>query len=78
MGEARCPESVPVTGTPEERTLVAGNTAFALDLYRELRNLQGNLFLSPYNISPCLAMAYAGARGETEREMAQTLHSSLS
>jgi len=78
VGVARCPESMPVTGTPEEQALVAGNTAFALDLYRELRDLPGNLFLSPYNISLCLAMAYAGARGDTEREMAEALHFSLS
>ena len=78
VGVARCPESMPVTGTPEEQALVAGNTAFALDLYRELRDLPGNLFLSPYNISLCLAMAYAGARGETQREMAEALRFSLS
>jgi len=52
---------------------VDGNTAFALDLYGRLRNGPGNLFFSPYSISACLAMVYAGARGETERQMAQVL-----
>ena len=50
-------------------TLVAGNTAFALDLYGGFSGGAGNLFFSPYGISTCLAIAYAGARGETERQM---------
>jgi len=58
--------------------LVAGNSAFAFDLYQALRE-QGddNLFYSPYSISLALAMTYAGARGETERQMAETLHFDL-
>lgn len=59
------------------RSLVDGNTAFAFDLYRELRGEKGNLFLSPYSISIALAMTYAGARGETESKMARTLHFGL-
>lgn len=50
------------------------NNAFALDLYRSLRSQDGNLVYSPYSISLALAMTYAGARGETESQMAQTLH----
>jgi len=54
---------------------VAGNTAFAFDLYQMLREKQdGNLFYSPYSISLALAMTYAGARGETEQQMAATMH----
>ncbi|HSR32452.1 MAG TPA: serpin family protein, partial [Anaerolineae bacterium] len=37
----------------------------------------GNLFYSPYSVSLALAMAYAGASGETDRQMADTLHFSL-
>jgi serpin B len=33
-----------------------------------------NLLFSPYSLSVALAMTYAGARGETEREMAEVLH----
>jgi serpin B len=33
----------------------------------------GNLFFSPYSISQALAMTYAGARAETETQMAATL-----
>ncbi len=54
--------------------LVQGNSAFAFDLYQALRAEGGNLFYSPYSISLALAMTYAGARSETEAEMAEALH----
>ena len=54
--------------------LVDGNNAFALDLYRTLSKEDGNLFYSPYSISLAMAMAYAGARGETATQFAETLH----
>ena len=58
-------------------TAVAGNTAFAFDLYSQLRTQEGNLFLSPYSISTALAMAYGGARGETATQMAKAMHFGL-
>jgi len=54
-----------------------GNTAFALDLYKELQEEQGNLFLSPYSISTALAMTYAGAKKTTAEQMADVLHFDL-
>ncbi len=57
--------------------LVAGNNAFAFDLYQAIRGSDGNLFYSPYSISLALAMTYAGARGETESQMADTLRFTL-
>ena len=60
------------------RDLVAGNSAFAFDLYQVLSAEDGNLFYSPYSISLALAMTYAGARGETEQQMANTLQFILS
>jgi serpin B len=55
--------------------LVHGNNTFALDLYHQLGTQQeGNLFYSPYSISLALAMVYAGARGETADQMANTLY----
>ena len=58
--------------------LVEGNSAFAFDLYQALRGEEGNLFYSPYSISVALAMTYAGARSETEQQMADTLKFLLS
>src|SRR5690349_15494415 len=60
------------------KPLVAGNTAFAVDLYGQLKGTEGDLFFSPYSVSTCLAMTHAGARGETERQMAQVLHLGMS
>src|ERR1019366_9211664 len=59
---------------PFMHRLVEANTAFALHLYGKLRSTAGNLALSPYSISSALAMTYAGACGDTAREMEQTLH----
>jgi serpin B len=57
--------------------LVSGNSAFAWDLYQLLRGREGNFFCSPASISLTLAMAHAGASGETEEQMAQALHFTL-
>jgi serpin B len=62
---------------PDTQSLVKGNSAFALDLYRMLKSEEGNLFISPFSVSSALAMTYAGARGETEKEMARALHFEL-
>lgn len=54
--------------------VVEGNNKFAFDLYAQLKEADGNLFFSPYSISTALAMTYAGARGNTEAQMADVLH----
>ena len=59
------------------RELVQGNNDFAFDLYRALSDEEGNLFYSPFSISQALAMTFAGAGGETERQMADTLQYQL-
>lgn len=56
------------------QSLVDNNNTFAFDLYRSLQAQDGNLIYSPYSISLALAMTYAGARGDTESQMAQVLH----
>jgi serpin B len=53
--------------------LVRGNNDFAFDLYRAEAG-EDNLIFSPYSISLAFSMAYAGARDETEAQMAETLH----
>jgi serpin B len=58
-------------------TLVKGNSAFALELYARLGRTDGNRFLSPFSISSALAMTYAGAEGDTAREIAKALHFNL-
>lgn len=58
--------------------LVSGNTDFAFDVYRVISSTGDNLFFSPYSISSALSMTYAGARGETEKQMADTLRYRLS
>jgi serine protease inhibitor len=64
-------------GPSLSENVVKGNTAFAVQLYRELGTREGNLFFSPYSVSSALGMTYAGARGNTAREMAGVLHFDL-
>lgn len=69
--------AAPSAARDEIAELVDGNSKFAFDLYRTLAEEDGNLFYSPYSMSLALAMTYAGARGETERQFADTLHFDL-
>lgn len=59
------------------KTLVKENTATAVELYQKLSPQEGNLFFSPYSLSVALSMTYGGARGDTQTQMAHTLHFSL-
>lgn len=68
---------IPFTASPEIKSVVEGNNAFALDLYQKLKDQPGNLSFSPYSISAALAMTSAGARGQTELEMTHALHFNL-
>jgi serpin B len=67
----------PEVSEAEMAALVEDNTAFAFELYKQLKEGDGNLFYSPYSLSLALAMTYAGASGETERQMANVLHFDL-
>ena len=69
--------ATPSATNEELNNLVDGNNNFAFDLYSALVNEDENLFFSPYSISLALAMTYGGARGETERQMAETLSFNL-
>jgi len=48
--------------------------AFAFDMYAELANSEGNLFISPYSVSSAMAMLYAGTSGEAAREIRGVMH----
>ncbi|MGD9117702.1 MAG: serpin family protein, partial [Dehalococcoidia bacterium] len=71
-------DTSPDVSAPDLSTLVEGNSQFAFDLYQQLKSEEGNLFYSPYSISLALAMTYAGARSETETQMADALDFLLS
>jgi serpin B len=73
-GGAAAEPAASEAGGGEVKNAVQGNTAFALDLYAQLRTGEGNLAVSPYSISTALAMTYVGARGETAEQMAKVLH----
>jgi serpin B len=60
------------------KIIVEGNNKFALELFAKLQNSKGNLFFSPYSISTALAMTCAGARSQTESQMADVLHFPIS
>jgi serpin B len=67
----------PDVTSDDKAALVAGNSTFAFNLYQKLgddaANQGKNMFYSPYSISEALAMAYAGADGNTATEMENTL-----
>lgn len=58
--------------------LVAGTTAFALDLHRALAETRdGNVFSSPQSVAFALSMSYAGAAGDTAAAFEDALRISL-
>ena len=54
-------------------TRIERNNEFAFKLFNELKESDDNLIVSPHSISTCFGMAYAGARGDTEKEIADVL-----
>lgn len=62
------------SGAAPDEQLASAVNAFAVDVYKQLALKGGNIFFSPYSISSAMAVAYAGARGNTAVEMAKVLH----
>jgi serine protease inhibitor len=58
-----------------DTALVAANTKFAFNLFRELvaEDMNTNIFISPLSISTALTMTYNGAGGTTRDAMAEAL-----
>ena len=59
-------------------SFAADNNNFALAMFGQLRSRPGNLFFSPFSLRTALAMAEAGARGETAVQMREALRISSS
>ncbi len=60
--------------TPEVQKQFAESTnEFALHLYSRLRETKGNLVVSPTSVATSLGMVLAGARGDTQNEIAAVL-----
>lgn len=67
------------TATPAEiDSVIAGNNQLAIDLLRAgSPDASQNACFSPWGISNALAMTWAGARGQTEATMRESLHFTL-
>ena len=59
------------------KDIVKANNDFAVSLYGQLKEKDGNLFFSPFRISTALAMTYAGAAGKTAEQMVSVFHFEL-
>ncbi len=76
---ASCSEDTITGAGPEEETpatlaeRIEGNNDFAFKLYAAVKDSSDNIIVSPHSISTCFGMAYAGARGNTESEIAEVL-----
>ena len=64
-----CPFASAVGSQSDVTALVDANNGFAVKLYAALAAEKGNLFYSPASISTAVAMAYAGAQGDTRDQM---------
>jgi len=60
---------------PDLETRIYRNNEFALDLYRKVaEDTIGNFMISPHSTEVAFAMVYAGARGQTEMEIADVMN----
>ncbi len=61
----------------QNQTVVDGNNTFAFELFLKSGKDKENVFMAPISISAALAMTYAGAKTETEKQMSNVLHFNL-
>lgn len=63
-----------ICAAQEERKVTDACNEFGFRLLHEMpASSEVNLFFSPYSVSSALAMAYVGSRGDTQRELHETL-----
>lgn len=70
----------PKKAVPTEKELasfVESNNDFAFKFYAAAKGGGKNLIFSPYSISAAVSMAYAGAKGQTQSEMASAMRFKL-
>jgi len=79
LARSETPRAFPVAGAMAEMPrLAAGLDRFALGAYREIRaGDDGNIFYSPLSVALALAMAAAGAEGDTRAQMYRVMHVEL-
>ncbi|HMI91468.1 MAG TPA: serpin family protein, partial [Polyangiales bacterium] len=70
-------DSTPDVASAELAGFGDSSRSFALELYAQVKDGDGNLFLSPYSIATAFGMLYAGANGETKSELMSALHFDL-
>ena len=65
--------------TPEGiNAVVDANNQFAIDMYQQIngqnKQVDANVFFSPYSLSTAMAMLYVAAEGETKAQIQKTFH----
>ena len=73
-GDTSCHFELAELPQSEATRAVRSVNCFGLDLYEHFQREEGNVVISPFSISTALAMAYAGADGNTATEMEEVLH----
>lgn len=66
-------ELVPNVSENQVVQLARANSAFAFDLYSQIKGDYENIIFSPFSLSLALSMALAGAEGNTREEMINAL-----
>ena len=54
--------------------IVTRNNEFAVDFYKVFNIPGENVVVSPFGVSNCMAMAYIGSEGETQKQIAKTMN----